>query len=125
MAAEGKAIAKLESGKVVFVENAIPGDIVDVLVDKNKTDYAIGRVENLIEPSEDRIEPFCQYFEACGGCKWQYLEYPKQLEYKQAIVEDIFQRIGKLEVPLVEPIIGSEKTQRYRNKMEYTFSHNR
>lgn len=125
MAAEGKAISKLESGKVIFVENAIPGDVVDVLVDKNKTDYAIGRVENLKEASPDRQEPFCKYFEACGGCKWQYLAYSKQLAYKQGIVEDVFKRIGKLEVPLIEPILGSEKTQRYRNKMEYTFSHSR
>ncbi len=125
MAAEGKAIAKKEDGKVVFVENAIPGDVVDVLVEKNKTDYAIGRVTNIKVPSKDRIEPFCKYFEACGGCKWQYLAYEKQLEYKQQIVKDVFQRVGKIENPNLEPILGAEKTQRYRNKMEYTFSHSR
>ncbi|MCL4113202.1 UNVERIFIED_CONTAM: hypothetical protein GTU68_002852 [Idotea baltica] len=125
IAAEGKAIAKLESGKVLFVEDAIPGDVADVLIEKNKTDFAIGRVWQLKQPSTDRIEPFCKYFEACGGCKWQYLNYEKQLAYKQEIVEDVFRRIGKLEIPLIEPILGSEKTTHYRNKMEYTFSHSR
>lgn len=125
IAAEGKAITKLENGKVLFVENAVPGDVADILVEKNKTDYALGRVWKLKEPSDLRVKPFCEYFEACGGCKWQYLKYEDQLKYKQEIVENVFQRIGKLNDFEVEPILGAEKTERYRNKMEYTFSHSR
>jgi len=125
MATEGKGTGQHE-GKMIFVENAVPGDVVDVWSQKNKTDYAIGVVEQIVKPSPLRIEPKCQHFTDCGGCKWQYLDYADQLKYKQQIVTDTFKRIGKINVqPHMQPIIGSEKEWYYRNKMEYTFSSNR
>ncbi|MEZ4887888.1 MAG: 23S rRNA (uracil(1939)-C(5))-methyltransferase RlmD [Chitinophagales bacterium] len=124
IAAEGKGMARRD-GKVIFVENAVPGDIADVYITKNRKDFAIGKVSEMKEPSTDRIDPFCEYFGVCGGCKWQYLPYEKQAHYKQAIVEESFQRVGKLEFPPLPPILQAEKSQYYRNKMEFTFSNKR
>lgn len=123
-ATEGKAIGRKE-GKVFFVENGVPGDLVDVFVMKNKTDYAKAKVHRLIEPSPKRIEPFCSHFEWCGGCKWQFLNYDTQLLYKQQIVTDTLKRIGKLTLPEVSKIAGASKSTYYRNKMEYSFSDRR
>jgi 23S rRNA (uracil1939-C5)-methyltransferase len=120
-AAEGKSIAHLDDGKVLFVENAIPGDTVTVQVTKQKKSWAEGRITELIEPSPFRIEPFCPHFGICGGCKWQMLPYEKQLEYKQQQVLDQLQRIGHVELPPIQPILGSEREQYYRNKLEFTF----
>jgi len=124
-AAEGKSIARLEEGKVLFVENVVPGDIVDVIITKDKKSWAQGRVTNLISPSPTRIEPFCQHFGVCGGCKWQMLPYKMQLEYKQQQVSDQLTRIGHIELPQIQPIIGSPHERYYRNKLEFTFSQHR
>lgn len=120
-AAEGKALARIE-GKVIFIEGAVPGDVADVLITKNKKDWAEGKVVKIKEFSKDRVTPFCIHFGICGGCKWQMLPYIKQLEYKEQEVRDVFQRIGKLKNIAVLPILGSEKTIHYRNKLEFTFS---
>lgn len=123
-AAEGKSLARVE-GKVIFVENTIPGDEVDVLLQKNKKDWAEGIALHFHKLSNLRIEPFCQHFGVCGGCQWQMLPYSQQLKYKQQQVADNLRRIGKVQLPEILPIIGAEKTTRYRNKIEYTFSNKR
>jgi 23S rRNA (uracil1939-C5)-methyltransferase len=120
-AAEGKSLAKLE-GKVIFIENAVPGDRVDVRLSKNKKDWAEGMAIRFHEYSTERVEPFCPHFGVCGGCQWQMLPYEKQLKYKQKQVEETLKRIGKLDLPQLLPIIGADKTKFYRNKLEYTFS---
>lgn len=124
LTAEGNALARHE-GKVIFVENAVPGDIADVLLLKNKTDYALGKIMQLKQPSPQRIAPFCEHFGTCGGCKWQYLPYSLQLQYKQEMVEEALRRVGKLDLPLLLPIIGASPNTYYRNKMDYTFSNRR
>lgn len=124
-AAEGKSIAHLEDGKVVFVPNAIPGDVVDLLLVKNKKSYAEGKVMNLVEPSDTRIEHFCSHFGICGGCKWQMLPYNQQLQFKQQQVTDQLKRIGHVELPEIQPIVGSPKQTFYRNKLEFTFCSHR
>ncbi len=121
-AAEGKSIAHLEDGKTIFVEGAVPGDIAEVLVLKNKKSYAEGKAMRVIEPSPDRVVPFCEHFGVCGGCKWQMLPYEKQLEYKQIQVTDQLTRIGHVVLPPIETIAGSDKQRFYRNKLEFTFS---
>lgn len=121
-AAEGKSVATMEDGKTLFVTGGVPGDIVDVVVRKNKSSYAEGFVLNIVTPSPDRVEPFCEHFGACGGCKWQMLPYDKQLEYKQIQVNDQMKRLGKIEMPTIAPIIGNATDRRYRNKIEFTFS---
>ena len=120
-AAEGKALARIE-GKVIFIEGAVPGDVVDVLITKNKKDWAEGRAVRFEKYSDERVTPFCMHFGVCGGCKWQMLPYHKQLEYKQQEVEQNLKRISKTELPPINPIIGSEATTHYRNKLEFTFS---
>ena len=124
-AAEGKSIARLEDGKVLFVDNAIPGDIIDAIIIKDKKSWAQGRTTRLVQPSLQRIEPFCQHFGVCGGCKWQMLPYAQQLIYKQQQVADQLSRIGHIELPEMQPIIGSPHERYYRNKLEFTFSTNR
>ncbi len=123
-AAGGKCLAKHE-GKVIFMENAVPGDIVTVRLIKNKKDWAEAQVIRFVSFSSERIEPFCKHFGVCGGCQWQMLPYEKQLEYKHDQVLQSLKRIGKLELPEILPILGSERTTRYRNKLEYTFSNHR
>lgn len=122
--AEGKCIARVED-KVLFVENAVPGDIADVQVMQNKRRFYIGKIVNLIKPSIHRTEPFCEHFGKCGGCKWQNLSYAKQLEFKQKQVKDNFERIGHLTFDSISPILGSESDRYYRNKLEFTFSNKR
>jgi 23S rRNA (uracil1939-C5)-methyltransferase len=123
-AAEGKSLARHE-GKVIFMENAVPGDIVTVRLIKNKKDWAEARVIRVTGFSPERIPPFCKHFGICGGCQWQMLPYDKQLEYKQDQVLQSLKRIGKMELPEIRPILGSRKTTGYRNKLEYTFSNRR
>jgi len=118
---EGKAIAKHE-GLVVFIDNAVPGDIVDVMVHRKKNSFAEGKVHQLITPSPFRSIPKCEYFGTCGGCKWQNFDYKKQLEFKQKYVFDAFTRIGKLEFPEINPILGNAYEYYYRNKLEFSFS---
>ncbi len=124
-AAEGKSIAKLEDGKVLFVDNAIPGDIIDAIIIKDKKSWAQGKTTRLVTPSPQRIDPFCQHFGVCGGCKWQMLPYPQQLIYKQQQVADQLNRIGHVELPELQPILGSPRERYYRNKLEFTFSASR
>ena len=124
VAAEGKALVRVED-LVVFVPFAIPGDVVDIQITKKKHSYAEGEVVRLVQPSPDRIAPFCPHFGVCGGCKWQMLPYELQLQAKQQQVMDALTRIGKVELPPCSPILGSAKTQEYRNKLEFGFANRR
>lgn len=119
--AEGKAVARHDD-LVVFVPYAAPGDVADVKIDRKKHSYAEGHIERMVKPSPLRVEPFCEHFGVCGGCRWQHLPYQEQLKAKQKQVEDALHRIAKVEMPEITPILGSEQTVAYRNKMEYTFS---
>ena len=123
-AAEGKSLAR-QDGKVIFIEGAVPGDVVDVFVSTNKKDYGEGRATHFHEYSMERTAPFCQHFGTCGGCKWQMLPYQKQLEYKQQEVAQNFRRIGKVELPEMMTIVGADNSIHYRNKLEFTFSNKR
>ncbi|MCM1138862.1 MAG: 23S rRNA (uracil(1939)-C(5))-methyltransferase RlmD [Muribaculaceae bacterium] len=121
VAAEGNSLAKVDE-MVVFIPFGAPGDIADVKIDKKKKSYAEGHIENLIRPSDVRVEPRCEHFTVCGGCRWQHLPYEFQLKCKHQQVQDALQRIAKIPLPEINPIIGSENVWEYRNKMEYTFS---
>ncbi len=123
-AAEGKSLARV-NGKVIFIENAIPGDVADIRLHKNKKDWAEGEAIRFQSYSPHRVQPFCTHFGVCGGCQWQMLPYQQQLAYKQKQVADNLQRIGKVELPSINTIIGCDNTTGYRNKMEYTFSNKR
>lgn len=124
MAAEGKCVAKVD-GMVVFVHNVAPGDVVDIkLIKKDKKFYEAVPV-HFHEYSNLRSEPFCQHFGICGGCKWQHLTYETQLNFKQKQVKDALERIAKVQIPAIKPILGSNETTFYRNKLEYTFSNQR
>ena len=120
-AAEGKSLARVD-GKVIFVEGAVPGDIVDIQLQKNKADWAEGFVKHFHSYSSSRVTPFCSHFGVCGGCQWQMLPYEQQLVYKHKQVVDNLTRIAKVVLPTIEPIMGAEQTQGYRNKVEYTFA---
>ena len=119
--AEGKGIARIENF-VIFIEGAISGDVVDAFIYRKKKNYAEARTVKIIESSPDRIQPFCEHFGTCGGCKWQHLSYDKQLYLKQKHVKDALERLGKVELPEMENILGSAQTTYYRNKLEYAFS---
>ena len=121
---EGKAIARVD-GIVVFTTHVIPGDIVDLQVIKKREKYQEAKVIKICKDSPDRIPAFCEHFEVCGGCKWQYLPYEKQLYYKQKQVYDQLKRIGKVTLPDLMPIKGSANSTFYRNKLEFTFSNRR
>lgn len=121
IAAEGKAIAKIDD-MVVFIPFVIPGDVIDLQLTRKKNKYAEGKPVRFIKYSPDRVEAFCEHFGICGGCKWQTLPYAEQLKYKQQQVFDNMTRIGKIDIPEIMPILGSAKTQFYRNKLEFTFS---
>ncbi len=124
VAAEGKALTHYE-GAVVFVESAVPGDVVDIRITKKKPNYMEGFVVKMKKPSEHRLKPFCEHFGLCGGCKWQPLPYEMQLQAKQQQVWDQLVRLGHLDIPEISPIIGSDNTRYYRNKLEFTFSSRR
>lgn len=124
VAAEGKAVAKVNE-LVIFVPYVVPGDVVDLQVKRKKNHYAEAVAVKFHEKSPLRTEPFCSHFGVCGGCKWQCLSYEEQLKYKQKQVFDSLTRIGKVELPEFRPILGSEKTRFYRNKLEFTFSNKR
>lgn len=123
-AAEGKALARID-GKVIFIEGAVPGDVVDLVLTKNKKDWAEGKVQAFRSLSPDRTPPFCPHFGVCGGCKWQMLPYGLQLAYKEREVKENLTRLGKVSLPPVQPILGAEATRFYRNKLEFTFSNRR
>ena len=118
---EGMSVAKPE-GRVIFIPFGVPGDVVDIEVFKKKKNYLEGRIVNIKKPSEKRVKPVCQHFGLCGGCKWQQMDYQWQIYFKQKQVKDNFDRIGKIEYPLIRPILGCEKQYFYRNKLEYAFS---
>ena len=121
VAAEGKAIAKVD-GRAVFIPFVVPGDVVDIQLTRKKSSFAEGRVVRFEKYSENRTEPFCIHFGVCGGCKWQMLPYESQLKHKQQQVCDNLERIGKVDLPEITPILGAPQTTFYRNKLEFTFS---
>ena len=124
IAAEGKAIAKKDD-LVIFVPYVVPEDVVDLQLTRKKNSYAEAKVVGFHEYSKQRTEAFCEHFGICGGCKWQILPYQEQIRYKQQQVTDNLTRIGKIPLPEISPILGSEKTIFYRNKLEFTFSNKR
>ena len=123
--AKGKSIAKADDGRVIFLSNAIPGDVVDIETYKKRKAYYEGKAIKFHELSDRRVAPVCQHFGTCGGCKWQSMDYKFQLEFKEKEVTNNLTRIGHLQLPQVAPILGSEKTYFYRNKMEFSFSDSR
>jgi 23S rRNA (uracil1939-C5)-methyltransferase len=123
--AKGVSVAKAPDGKVIFIPNVVPGDVVDVQTFKKRKAYYEGKAVKFHEYSEHRVEPVCEHFGVCGGCKWQNMKYSQQLYYKQNEVLNHLLRIGKIELPEFEPILGSEKQFFYRNKMEFSFSNSR
>lgn len=124
IAEEGKGVGKFND-LVIFIDKAVPGDLVDVELMRRKKKFYEGRISNMVKPSEHRTEPFCQHFGVCGGCKWQHLSYESQLQFKQKSVSDALQRLAKVDVSGMETILGSKASRYYRNKLEYTFSDKR
>ncbi len=122
IADKGKAVGRSEAGEVVFVDNAVPGDVVDVLILRKKKSLSEGIVQNYKSLSNERVQAPCQHFGICGGCKWQNLAYTAQLKYKEQTVRDCVSRIAKLNPELVQPIVGCHQELTYRNKLEYSFS---
>ena len=125
IADKGKGVCRDETGKVIFVEDVAPGDVVDVLIYKKRKSYLLGTVKNFQKYSEDRAEPFCEHFGTCGGCKFQHIPYQKQIEYKQELVDNALRRIGKVEVREFRDILPCAEPAFYRNKLEFTFSNKR
>lgn len=131
IAAEGKSLSKIklketdENPMVVFIPYGAPGDLVNIKIDRIKHSFAEGHITKILKPSDLRIDPKCEYFGVCGGCKWQHLPYEEQLKFKRQQVVDAFTRIGKIEIPEIPETIKSDKIWNYRNKMEYTFSNKR
>lgn len=123
--AKGKSIGKAPDGKVIFIKNAVPGDVIDVQTTKKRSSYYEGDALKIIKASSKRVDPVCEHFGTCGGCKWQEMGYEHQLFYKQQEVTNNLVRIGKIELPEVTPILGSQKQYYYRNKMEFSFSDSR
>jgi len=123
--AKGKTVGKAPDGRVIFLTNTVPGDVVDVMTTKKRKSYFEGVATHFHSLSDKRVAPECQHFGVCGGCKWQDMGYEHQLFYKQKEVENNLRRIGHLELPEVSPIIGSKKQYFYRNKMEFSFSDSR
>lgn len=121
VAAEGKSIARVND-MVVFIPFGAPGDVVDIKLDKKKRNYAEAHIVKMVKPSLRRVEPKCVHFGVCGGCKWQHIPYEDQLQYKRNQVCDALQRIAKVDIPEVNPILGSSEIYHYRNKLEFTFS---
>lgn len=125
IADKGKSVAKSQSGRTIFLENAVPGDIVDVIINRKRKGTYFGKILKFNVKSIKRIEPVCEHFGICGGCKWQNMNYNSQLFYKERRVHENLYRIGKIKPKKILPILGSKNTYYYRNKMEYSFSNNR
>ena len=123
--AKGVSVAKAPDGRVIFIPNVVPGDVVDIQTFKKKRAYYEGKAVKFHEFSQHRIDPVCTHFGSCGGCKWQNMTYSQQLFYKNQEVYNNLKRIGKIDLPEFEPILGSEKQLFYRNKMEFSFSNSR
>ena len=124
IAAEGKSVARHDN-QVIFIKEAVPGDIVDVRITRKKKTYSEGVPVHYHQYSDQRVEPFCDHFGTCGGCKWQHLNYTSQLGYKQQQVIDNLSRIGQVDTSCIAPILAAKKTRLYRNKLEFTFSNKR
>jgi 23S rRNA (uracil1939-C5)-methyltransferase len=124
IAEEGKGVARADD-LVVFIEKAIPGDVVDATIYKKKKNFAQAKISQLISPSPDRVTAFCEHFGVCGGCKWQHMTYAAQLKYKQKSVLDALERLAGLKVSHAEEILPSAQDRYYRNKLEFTFSNKR
>ncbi|MEI2696459.1 MAG: 23S rRNA (uracil(1939)-C(5))-methyltransferase RlmD [Saprospiraceae bacterium] len=125
IAHKGTAVGRTAEGLVVFVDHAIPGDQVEVILTKKRKGVWQGKTETILMPSPHRVEPVCAHFGICGGCSWQHLNYPEQLNQKQTVVYDALTRIAKIDQALFEPILGASQTEFYRNKLEFTFSNKR
>ena len=123
--ARGKTVAKAPDGRVIFLTNTVPGDVVDIRTGKKRKAYFEGTAIKFHKYSKKRTKPVCEHFEHCGGCKWQNMDYKHQLAYKENEVTNNLIRIGHLDLPEVTPILGCEKTYFYRNKMEFSFSNSR
>lgn len=123
--ARGKTVAKAPDGRVIFLTNTVPGDVVDIRTGKKRKAYFEGTAIKFHKYSDKRTEPVCEHFENCGGCKWQNMAYEHQLAYKENEVTNNLVRIGHLDLPEVTPILGCEKQYFYRNKMEFSFSNSR
>ena len=121
ISSEGKSVAKVD-GMVIFVDGGVPGDVADVMITRKKNNYAEGHVVTLKKKSENRIDPKCEHFGYCGGCKWQHMNYETQLKFKQKTVEDALTRIGHLDISPLKPIFGNKENYFYRNKLEFSFS---
>jgi len=124
IAEEGRGVARADD-MVLFVERAVPGDVADVELIRKKKNYAEARMTALKKPSEHRVRPFCAHFGICGGCKWQHMDYRAQLRFKQQAVDSALKRLGNLDTAPMEAILPSERTEYYRNKLEFTFSNKR
>lgn len=124
IAEEGKGLGKSEE-LVIFIEKAIPGDMVDIELFRKKKNFGEAKVTRIVSPSEYRTQPFCEHFGVCGGCKWQHMTYEAQLKFKQKSVNDALERLAKIDTTPTEPILASFETRYYRNKLEYTFSDKR
>lgn len=125
IADKGKGVGRDENGRVIFVENVAPGDVVDVLVQKKKAEYLLGIPQQFHQYSTDRTDPFCQHYGICGGCKWQHLQYEAQARHKETVVKDALARIGKVAVEAFLPMRLATATTYYRNKLEFAFSNKR
>ena len=123
--AKGKTIAKAPDGRVIFLKNAVPGDIVDITTTKKRKAYFEGEATHFHQLSDKRVAPVCEHFGVCGGCKWQHMGYEHQLYFKQKEIENNLRRIGHIELPETSPILGSKEQYFYRNKMEFSFSNSR
>ncbi|WP_196893204.1 23S rRNA (uracil(1939)-C(5))-methyltransferase RlmD [Aureivirga marina] len=123
--ARGKSVAKAPDGRVIFLTNTVPGDVVDIQTGRKRKAYFEGKAIKFHKLSEKRATPVCKHFEYCGGCKWQHMDYPYQLEYKEKEVINNLTRIGHLDLPEVTPILGCKTIYNYRNKMEFSFSSSR
>ena len=124
IAEEGKGVGKSDE-LVLFIDKAVPGDVVDVRLTKKKKNFAEGVIENILKKSVERVDPFCEHFGTCGGCKWQHMSYAAQLQYKEKNVAAALERIGHIDVSSMEQILPSKNERYYRNKLEFTFSNKR
>jgi 23S rRNA (uracil1939-C5)-methyltransferase len=125
IADKGRSVGRNAEGQVFFVADAAPGDVVDVLIEKKKPEYIMGRATHFHQYSEDRVKPFCQHYDICGGCQWQHISYESQLRYKENTVRDALERIAKTPVGEFRPILPAAETTYYRNKLEFGFSSRR
>lgn len=125
IADKGKGVGRDEEGRVLFIEDVAPGDTVDVQINRRKKDFRMGYAIHYHELSKDRVEPFCEHYNVCGGCKWQHLSYEAQMVHKEDVVRNALTRIAKVEVKEFFPIVPCEETTYYRNKLEYAFSNKR